>query len=405
MNRFKVWAFAAVSGAVLAVPAQAATVDFEYEKIASSEFLFNNFFLASINNNDDVAFWASFGIQVFASGIFVNDGTGTQAYETSNGPIATFSRPASINDNGVVAYSARTDDDRSIVAVDDGGPGFTQLATADGSFANQFTAVDINNSGQVAAVESDAQTRELAVYDDAPFSKTVLQTLTGADRVAIGTGPSISEVGTVAANIELGISSFNGVLRQNVDGQGTNVAFVDPGSSATNVGMSDDGAVAFVEESSDTDRVMRLDPTLSVFGGGLTEVASFDRSIERVFTGVSINDSDEIAFTTIDQNGAFTSLYLWSGGALNTVLSRDDMVDNQLVRSVLLSNQSLSNTGTLALQINLFDEASGAATENIFRATRVSNPPTPVPLPASSVLLLASFLLFGGARAIRGRRA
>ncbi|MEM9344379.1 MAG: VPLPA-CTERM sorting domain-containing protein [Pseudomonadota bacterium] len=369
---------------------------FDFEEIATTEFLFNSFSDASINNNDDLAFIGRSALVANSSAVLVSQGNGdgTIVYETTDGgPVASFSRPPSINDNGIVAYSGRTDDNRSIVGIDDGGPGFLTYDSIPGSPVNRFSSVDINDSNQVVVIVTDGLTETVRVYDTQPFD--TLDLFNPAQSTLRSSGaPGISETGLVAYEITDFGDVVSGARRQSIDMP--NVSSVDFEASSTgitfnNLGMADNGAIAYVRTDGSEATVVLFDQTQGLTDGVTTDIATFDGSVERIFSGVSINDSEEIAFSTIDDNGIFDTLYLWSGGTLFPILSNGDEIDGLEVRNAFVSNQSLSNTGTLGLRIDLFDADEGEGYQAIYRARRIDdmNTPTPIPLPATGVLLLA----------------
>jgi len=369
---------------------------FDFEEIATTEFLFNGFSTASINNNDDVAFIGSSAFVGNSFGVFVNEGDSdtTVVYETTDGgPVAAFSGPPSINDNRIVAYSAVTDDNRSIVAIDDAGPGFLTYDSFSGSPVNRFSSVDINDSNQVVTIFTDGLTQNVRVYDTQPFD--TLDLFSPAQPTLLSSGaPGISETGLVAYEIANFGGAVNGARRQFIDmPNASTVDFEDPSTGVIfdRLGMADNGAIAYVKTDGAEDTVVLFDQTQGLTDGVTTDIATFDRNLERVFSGVAINDDEEVAFTTRDDNGMFDTLYLWSGGILLPIFSKGDEIDGLEVRNALLSNQSLSNTGTLGLRINLFDPDKGEDYEAIYRARRIDmDTPTPVPLPASGFLLVAS---------------
>jgi hypothetical protein len=114
--------------------------------------------------------------------------------------------------------------------------------------------------------------------------------------------------------------------------------------------------------------------------GTITTIGGFD---------AAINNNRTVAFLT-GLTGGGEGIFTTSDSGLHEVIATGDSLNGSTVTNLIFSQEGLNNNGQIAFFAQLAD-----GTQGIFRAERVSTPPTSVPEPAfaGGLLVLGTLLL------------
>jgi hypothetical protein len=289
-------------------------------------------FNPSINDSGQVSFAARIngGKKPDTEAILRGDGKKLTTIATTTGPFRFFGFDTSISDSGEVVFTAELDEefgsDEGLFSGSGTRSGVTthylaSTSTFDGSDARP----SINNSGDIAFVESIDFARGIFVGQEGEFTQIV-----AADDSSVGLEEPISNnAGTVVFQR----SSFDEATQQ------------------------------FVEEILKID----ADGTSTVVADTRGEFSSFG------FRPPSLNDAGDVAFLATLDDFSTSGIFVGPDPVADRVISTGDQLDGATVQNITFCEEGLSDSGELAFvaQLDAPETPDGFRTA-VFRAT-----PTP----------------------------
>src|SRR5215203_1272411 len=378
---------AIVLGAMLS-DAQAQTApQYTFTKVADSVedgFDPNSFGCAAINTRGDIAF----GAERLAPDGFNTDpgiyranaanGALTTIAEDPKRFVFIGSNP-SINDSGQVSFAARLDggkkDDTEAILRGDGKKLTTIARTAD-EFNFFGFDTSINNSGEVAFT---AELDDEFGFDEGLFSGSGIKSgvtthyLTStSDFDGSAERPSINNSGDIAF-----VESIDGArgIFVGQEGEFTQIAAADPTVGLGEPILNNAGTVvfqrSFFDESTQqfVEEIVKIDAdgTSTVLADTTGEFSSFG------FRPPSLNDAGDVAFLANLDGSSTSGIFVGPDPIADRVISTGDTLDGSTVQNITFCEEGLSDSGELAFvaQLDAPDTPEGFRTA-VFRAT-----PTP----------------------------
>ena len=373
-------------GAVLSEARAQSAPQYTFTRVADSVedgFDPNNFGCAAINERGDIAFRAGRvardGFNTFPGIYRANaDGTLTTIAEDQK-RFDFISISPSINDSGQVSFAARIDggkkpDSEAILRGD--GKKLTTIATTAGPFNFFGFDTSINDSGEVAfAAELD----EEFGFDEGLFSGsgtksgitthylTSTSQFDGSDARA-----SINNSGDIAfvESIEFARGIFVGQ-----EGEFTQIAAADPTVELRVPILNNAGTVVFQRSSTDettqepVEEIVKIDAdgTSTVVADTRGEFSSFG------FRPASLNDAGDVAFLATLDDFSTTGIFVGPDPIADRVISTGDTLDGSTVQNITFCEEGLSDSGELAFvaQLDAPETPDGFRTA-VFRATPTS---------------------------------
>jgi len=285
-------------------------------------------FNPSIIDSGQVSFAASIdgGKKSDSQAILRGEGKKLTTIATTAGPFAFFGFDTSINDGGEVAFAAELDEEAGSVEGLFSGSGTrsgvtTHYLTSTSEFAGSDARPSINNSGDIAFVESIDFARGIFVGQEGEFTQ-----IAAADpNVGLGV-PILNNAGTVVFQR----SFFDESTQQFVE----EIVMVDAAGTSTVIADTRGG--------------------FSSFG----------------FRPPSLNDAGDVAFPATLDDASTTGIFVGPDPIADRVISTGDTLDGSTVQNITFCEEGLSDSGELAFvaQLDAPDTPDSFRTA-VFRAT------------------------------------
>lgn len=354
-----------------AAPAQAAS--FTFTDIANTNGLFGGFALGygpAISDNGTVAFFGD--LKTGGSGLFTGNGSSITPIVLENNadstsPFTSVLGDLSINNNGTLAFNGQ-------LTIDAG-----SLFTSNGSSITQVaigSSPSINNIGTVAFSSANLPGVGQGIFtSNGGFITTIADT----------SGPFSTFGGDVAIN-DNGTVVFDAFLKAGGEG-----IFTGNGGSVTTIADTSGSFSSFgfdpdINDSGTVIFTAALDTGgFGVFtgnGGSITTIADTSGPFE-YFYNTSINNSGTVAFSAAFKEGGF-GIFTGPDPVADKVIAFGDSVFGSTFTFPEFPRQGLNNSGQLT-----FYGFFGSQYSAIVRADPISNPPTSVPEPSSVLGLLS----------------
>lgn len=324
-----------VSGEVLARPA-----NFTFTKIADTNSNFQSFAPASMNNQGTVAFKAD--LDSGSNGVFTGDGTITTTIASSTyGNFSSVGEDTWINDAGTVAFTGlQASSNQTTVGVFTGnGKTFSVIdsrSEQNNAPPVSYRAPSLNNSGVVAFVYAAGHGNILFTANGNKLTNIVGTT-------AIVENPMLNNSSTVV----FGLSGFE--IAQSDGTTTTTIANTNPGAGefVGNASINNSGTVAYVKSKADIEKNILLDSKLLTNKGTKnTTVANISGSYSG-FGNTSINDTNNVAFVAnLDAGGK--GIFLGTNPQKHKVIVTGDSLFGYTVVDLIFSSKGLNNSGQIA---------------------------------------------------------
>jgi hypothetical protein len=355
-------ALAALLAPAVAVAAgTSGTATYSFTKIADTADGFSSFGCPALNGRGQAAFGATvFDPETFNSTESVERGSGGPLTTIADeGDDFSFFGNPSINRRGSVSVAARFDEQEGEAIVRGRGGPLTEIARTDPGRFNFFTFdTSVNNDGVVAFT---AELDERFDFDEGLFTgdggppRTRYLASTSRFQGSIAP-PSINEHGEVAF-AEQRDDDVRGIFRQS-DGRFTTIAddrgrfqgFTDRPS------LNNDGWVAFTAFHDETP-----DQFVLVGRGRALDVRANTRGEYQSFGDPSLNDRDRVAFsaeldTFDDEVGAFEQgLFRGRDPVDDAVIRSGDRLFGSRVTGLTACREALNSFGQIAFRAQLAD--------------------------------------------------
>jgi hypothetical protein len=285
----------------------------------------------SINDSGQVSFAANIdgGKKSDTQAILRGEGKKLTTIATTAGPFNFFGFDTSINDGGEVAFAAELDEE---LGFDEGlfsGSGTksgvtTHYLTSTSEFDGSDARPSINNSGDIAFVESIDFARGIFVGQEGEFT----------------------QIAAADPNVGLGVPILN-----------------NAGTVVFQRSFFDEPTQQFVEEIVMID----ADGTSTVVADTRGGFSSFG------FRPPSLNDAGDVAFLATLDDSSTTGIFVGPDPIADRVISTGDTLDGATVQNITFCEEGLSDSGelTFVAQLDAPDTPDGFRTA-VFRAT-----PTP----------------------------
>ena len=373
-------------GAVLSDARAQAATQYTFTRVADSVedgFAPDSFGCAAINERGDIAFRAGRvapdGFNT-VPGIYRANADGTLTTIAEDPKRFNFiGVNPSINDSGQVSFAARIDggkksDSQAILRGE--GKKLTTIATTAGPFDSFGFDTSINDAGEVAfAAELD---EELG-FDEGLFSGsgtrsgvTTHYLTSTSDFDGSAERPSINNSGDIAF-----VESIDGArgIFVGQEGEFTQIAAADPTVGLGEPILNNAGTVvfqrSFFDESTQqfVEEIVKIDAdgTSTVLADTTGEFSSFG------FRPPSLNDAGDVAFLANLDGSSTSGIFVGPDPIADRVISTGDTLDGSTVQNITFCEEGLSDSGELAFvaQLDAPDTPEGFRTA-VFRAT-----PTP----------------------------
>jgi len=361
-NRQHLIAFAAMLGLLLGgiAKTEAADYKFKFTKIADTAGFSDFFGPPALNDNGVVAFSAK--PNSGPSGVFTGNGNGTTKIADSDGPFNIFdSVSPSLSDSGVLAFRVPLDAGGSAIVRSDRAMPIANSVLFKGH-------PSINGEGLVAFYQRASLFMNDILVSDGTTTTTIPHTSTLF--FFFGENPSLNDRGAVAFSDDAG----NGIFRS--DGTTTTViaqtSTSGPSGPYFNLGffpsLNNEGAVAFFA------RLLPSGSGIFVGNGTTTTTIADSRGPFNSFgVSPSINDEGVVAFwaTLRDgRHGIFTGPDPDAHKVIIAGVAAGDTLDGSTVTFLTFGREGLNNAGQVAFRAKLVDEG-GRIYEAIYRADPV----------------------------------
>jgi hypothetical protein len=340
------------------------------------------FGLPSVNASGVVAYVKPLTTGGSDRGLFVS---------TSSSPLVTSSSSPyiippntsflTINNSGVVA---------SAVALDAGGGGIITVAQGSGptllyqTSPNGFAAMDhpwINNNGVVAFSAAGTSSTSSAYNGIFKGTGATLTSVIDQTTALMVPGPqriAINDAGTVAFGAVMAKTGYT--LMTAADGQ-TPVPLTDetgPIKVFYSPLINNSGRVAFLADfDSFTGRQVQ---TMQVGSPDMTTIVDVSGPFSNALM-VALNDNNRVVFTALLDGAIHTGVYDGSDPVANKVLAPGDQILGKEVVFAYAQASSLNNNNQVAMYVGFSDFSQAIVLA------------TPVPEPASALLLIPGLLL------------
>ena len=376
----------------------AVATPYKFTNLYDSSGPFNGFGAPSLNNSGTVAFSAS--RDKGEQGILTGSGGLTTTIADTSGPFNGLSSP-SLNNRGTVAFRASLDTGGAGIFTGSGGP-ITTIADSTSfeagvPFQGLFSDPSLNDSGMVAfyfEMRSPDSPNIVGIYTGAggPIT-TIVDTSTTNNDFFLGGTPSLNNSGTVAFPEDGdGIFIARGGTITNVTDNAFYSFFESPS-------LNDSGTVAFVAgvflDAADilTDSgpfafapppVCERQDVKGIFtssGGPLTTIAHCFPFFTPLIP--SLNNSGTVVFLAENLITGGAGIFTGPDLAADKVIGAGDTLFGSTVADLLMSIESLNDSGQIAFLYSLADGRTGIAR---------ADPITPAPEPGTLPLLIAALL-------------
>jgi hypothetical protein len=378
---------------------------YNFERIAETNSDFTSLSSPTLNNRGDVLFTA--GLRLRPSLVLNSQGKNTVIASLNDNPNFRNITSSSINDNGLVAFSAFGISAPQQHIVTTGINADFTFHVSSGDFPNgraipdlpfsSFNGVNINNSGEIAAKSTTGRggfgfSNAIAKIDE-----------TGANIVAeagnrsdfpffgLGNSPRINDKGTIA---------FLAGVREGAASTGTTgIVFSDGVNFDTVIRSETSDFRRFTNFDINNNDVLTFSARLD--GGGealvlkenasLTFIANSNVTNFNTFSSLEVNDSSEVAFQAENDDGS-SGIYAGNIDRLMKVISTNDILNGKSISSLSFLD-GFNNQGDIAFQATFTDRTQG-----IFKASLLSA----VPEPATWLMMVFGFAGIG--MALKRRR-
>jgi hypothetical protein len=239
-------------------------------------------------------------------------------------------------------------------------------AKADGEFKN-FGGYQLNQQGKAVTEADRADGSGSVILTNGPLTgitKIIADTSQrNSDFTDVGSSPSINVNNTVAFTAGRRNGTFaiitiaeDGTERVMIDNTEVFAGFDD-------IDLNDNGSVAFDgHQQGGLGGVWRLDITAS--GTSITKITDANATGSGFFTGVSLNDSGQVAYSFLDEISETTSTVGMGNGGRRFIFAPSPIVAGpgtmafgDFVSSAHISRDSLNSLGQLVLEMEFLDRA------------------------------------------------
>ena len=377
-----------VLGAMLSDARAQTAPQYTFTKVADSVedgFDPNSFGCAAINTRGDIAFRAGHlapdGFNRVPGIYRANaDGTLTTITEDQKRFVSIGFNP-SINDSGQVSFAARLDggkkpDTEAILR--GSGKKLTTIATTADQFNFFGFDTSINNSGEVAFT---AELDEEFGFDEGLFSgsgtKSGVTThyLTSTSEFdGSDSRPSINNSGEIAfvESVDFARGIFVGR-----EGEFTEVVAPDPSDPSIGLGvpvLNNAGTVAFQRSFTDETTQEFVEEIVKIDADGTSTTVADTRG-EFAFFGFrppSLNNEGDVAFLATLDDFSTTGIFVGPDPINDRVIATGDTLDGSTVQNITFCEEGLSDSGELAFVAQLADNPDTPEDDSrtaVFRAT------------------------------------
>lgn len=332
------------------------------------------------NSENRVAFEAQLANNLSTDGIFSRVGLGgiDDVADTNSPPYTSFGTFCSINANGAVLFLAYEGNTPLLLLGGAGAQLQTILTTKNGPY-DGISRFELNNQGKavILAHRSDNSGDVILTKVAGDSENTIATTFTGSPYTSFGS-VSVNSAGTVAFSAvrpdgSEGIFtvSENGITQVLADSNSVSISGFD------DIDLNDKGSVAFDgTDANGTPGVWRIDTTAG--GPVLTEIAQGEN-----FTGVSINNPGQVAYSFLDYSQTASYVGLGNGSKFSLVspivVQPYTYVLGRFVADAFIIQDSLNDLGQLAVLIVFAGGPDTAPSSTIALAQIVDVFPYPLP--------------------------